>query len=110
MVKAVAVIVIAPRRIILQVFVAFHLLPCYLRWKSEVIVGTLQGKMVPSESDKKYRCDCGVSFSSEVTLNGHKKYYCHNNANQAAPFREPQRKVSNSSTFFIKVSISKRTG
>uniref|UniRef100_A0A0R3RWX7 C2H2-type domain-containing protein n=1 Tax=Elaeophora elaphi TaxID=1147741 RepID=A0A0R3RWX7_9BILA len=51
-------------------------------------------KLVSSESDKKYRCDCGVSFSSEVTLNGHKKYYCHNNASQAAPFREPQRKMA----------------
>uniref|UniRef100_A0A1I7W1K3 C2H2-type domain-containing protein n=1 Tax=Loa loa TaxID=7209 RepID=A0A1I7W1K3_LOALO len=51
-------------------------------------------KLLPSESDKKYRCDCGVSFSSEVTLNGHKKYYCHNNAKQAAPFREPQRKIT----------------
>ncbi|VDK74128.1 unnamed protein product [Litomosoides sigmodontis] len=55
--------------------------------------GSTGGKLVPSESDKKYRCDCGVSFSSEITLNGHKKYYCHNNASQAAPFREPQRKV-----------------
>ncbi|VDN93887.1 unnamed protein product [Brugia pahangi] len=52
------------------------------------------GKLIPSESDKKYRCDCGVSFSSEITLNGHKKYYCHNNANQIAPFREPQKKIA----------------
>ncbi|CAG9532678.1 unnamed protein product [Cercopithifilaria johnstoni] len=51
-------------------------------------------KLLPSEPDKKYRCDCGVSFSSEITLNGHKKYYCHNNANQTAPFREPQRKIA----------------
>uniref|UniRef100_A0A915Q6H3 C2H2-type domain-containing protein n=1 Tax=Setaria digitata TaxID=48799 RepID=A0A915Q6H3_9BILA len=51
-------------------------------------------KLMASEPDKKYRCDCGVSFSSEATLNGHKKYYCHNNANQAVPFREPQRKIA----------------
>ncbi|KAL4002193.1 hypothetical protein ACH3XW_2480 [Acanthocheilonema viteae] len=51
-------------------------------------------KLIPSEPDKKYRCDCGISFSSEITLNGHKKYYCHNNANQTAQFREPQRKIA----------------
>lgn len=50
--------------------------------------------MISSETDKKYRCDCGVSFSSKITLNGHKKYYCHNNAKQTAPFREPQKKVT----------------
>lgn len=61
----------------------------------------LQEKLISSEPDKKYRCDCGVSFSSEITLNGHKKYYCHNNANQAAPFREPQRKVLYISFFLI---------
>ncbi|KAM3724393.1 Zinc finger protein [Dirofilaria immitis] len=51
-------------------------------------------KLISSEMDKKYRCDCGVSFNSEITLNGHKKYYCHNNANQIASFREPQQKVA----------------
>ncbi|VDN02831.1 unnamed protein product [Thelazia callipaeda] len=50
-------------------------------------------KLGSMELDKKYRCDCGVSFNSEVTLNGHKKYYCNNNITLVTPFREPQKKA-----------------
>ncbi|KHN74059.1 hypothetical protein Tcan_18716 [Toxocara canis] len=47
----------------------------------------------PTEPEKRYRCECGVSFNSETTLQGHRKYYCNNVANHAEVSREPQKKV-----------------
>ncbi|VDK56180.1 unnamed protein product [Anisakis simplex] len=47
------------------------------------------------ELEKRYRCECGVSFNSETTLEGHRKYYCNSVANHAEINREPQKKALN---------------
>uniref|UniRef100_A0A0M3I0N8 C2H2-type domain-containing protein n=1 Tax=Ascaris lumbricoides TaxID=6252 RepID=A0A0M3I0N8_ASCLU len=46
-----------------------------------------------NESEKRYRCQCGVSFNSETTLQGHRKYYCNSVANHAEIIREQQKKT-----------------
>ncbi|MFH4975835.1 hypothetical protein AB6A40_002544 [Gnathostoma spinigerum] len=42
---------------------------------------------------KRFPCECGVVFSSEVTLAGHRKYYCNNGTTHENAFREPQRRT-----------------
>uniref|UniRef100_A0A0N4VCV2 C2H2-type domain-containing protein n=1 Tax=Enterobius vermicularis TaxID=51028 RepID=A0A0N4VCV2_ENTVE len=46
-----------------------------------------------TDHEKRFHCDCGVSFNNESTLIGHKKYYCRNSTDHNEVFREPQRKV-----------------
>lgn len=49
---------------------------------------------VEKPPEKRFSCDCGVSFLSADTLNSHRKYYCRFRVVDEAEEQEMARKVS----------------